>query len=298
MVTEFKRVLDLYKEVEMNPLLSIVIPSFNQRQFIADCFDSIPAALREAGLVEVIVVDGGSTDGAADIIRTRSSEFSYSVSERDRGQSDALNKGMAVAKGNYLTWLNSDDVILDGALEEVISIIQRGQAPEWLAGNVALMDQSGIIRKVSYGPDWSEMGTRLGYLNVFGPSTFFARRLWDKCGPFDMDMHYSMDTALWWKFCDAENKFSRLRRVTWGLRAHEAAKTSQIFAGVGMSSKMKVELESMMSRIAQGKPMRRFGQWRAPVTMVRCLSGLYLKSYASSRRAQGRHFKEVAWGQL
>src|SRR5439155_9305515 len=99
------------------PLISIITPSFNQVEFIEETIQSV--ITQDYAQREYLVFDGGSTDGSVDIIRRHADKLDYWVSEPDRGQSDAINKGFAVAKGEVLTWLNSDDVYLPGALSAV-----------------------------------------------------------------------------------------------------------------------------------------------------------------------------------
>ena len=99
------------------PTISLITPSYNQRGFLKECLESVQDQ-GYAGL-EHIVVDGGSTDGSVEVIADAASGSAWWCSEKDRGQSHAINKGLEHATGDVFGWLNSDDLLLPGALERV-----------------------------------------------------------------------------------------------------------------------------------------------------------------------------------
>ena len=102
------------------PRISVVIPSYNQAQFIGRTLQSV--VTQGYPDLEVIVIDGGSSDGSWEIIRSVAEHTAYAVSEKDRGQSHAINKGFSRATGTIVTWLNSDDVLLPGALHAPLGV--------------------------------------------------------------------------------------------------------------------------------------------------------------------------------
>ncbi|MEB3274148.1 MAG: glycosyltransferase family 2 protein, partial [Prochlorothrix sp.] len=106
------------------PKISIVTPSYNQGQFIEETIRSV--LLQGYPNLEYIVVDGGSTDNSIEVIRKYEPWLTYWVSEPDRGQSDAINKGFSYSTGKILGWLNSDDLIVDLALVKLASVYQPG----------------------------------------------------------------------------------------------------------------------------------------------------------------------------
>ncbi len=125
------------------PRISVIMPSYNQAAFLADALES--ALSQQHPNFECIVIDGGSTDGSVDIIRSYEDRLSYWVSEPDDGQSHAMNKGFARARGSILTWLNSDDILLPGALQRVAEAAWRFPRCQWFAGNTVLIDAALII---------------------------------------------------------------------------------------------------------------------------------------------------------
>lgn len=123
-------------------MLSFVIPSFNQGLFIRDCLDSI----LEQGLVkssyEVIVIDGGSSDGTVEILKEHP-VISEWVSEPDLGHYDALNKGIQTSNGEWIAWINSDDFYLSGALTKVLKFITKNPNADIVYGDAEEVDENG-----------------------------------------------------------------------------------------------------------------------------------------------------------
>ena len=150
------------------------------------------------------MIDGGSTDRSVDIIRAYADRLVWWESETDRGQSHALNKGFVRAKGAWLGWLNSDDLLLPGALQTLRQHIDAQRDREWWIGGGYFIDDKGH-RFRDYGPphglqepcqlnDWRQFW-------FAQPSTFFRRSLFDKAGrQLDEHLHYAMDLDLWLRF--------------------------------------------------------------------------------------------------
>jgi glycosyltransferase involved in cell wall biosynthesis len=147
---------------------------------------------------EHIIVDGGSTDGTVDIIRRYAGEYSHIrwISGKDRGQSDAMNKGIAMASGEILSFLNADDFYEPGTLCEVIELFRDLPEPALLVGNCNVWDDDGTLQSVNKPSGISFMMLLMQYIRAFpaNPSAYFYHKsLHEKIGPYDVDEHYGMD---------------------------------------------------------------------------------------------------------
>jgi glycosyltransferase involved in cell wall biosynthesis len=178
---------------------SIVIPSFNQGPFLEECLELL---IRQAGDdTELIVVDGGSRDESAPLIRRHARHLAWWCSEPDQGQSDALIKGFARAKGEWLGWINSDDLLLDGALETVRTFLDAHPQAEWVVGGGRMIDAAGRLVRAYTAPTRPLRATDLAPWTDtwFGqPGCFFRRDLYERAGgTIATRLHYAMDLDLW-----------------------------------------------------------------------------------------------------
>ena len=208
------------------PILSIVIANYNYGRFLEEAIQSV--LVQEVGdWAELIVVDGGSTDNSVESIKKYEDKIAWWVSEKDKGQSDAFNKGFSHARGKFLMWINADDVLTRGALTAVRREIERHPACEWFVGSTVWTDENLKVRKCFCAHRFSTLRARWGFLSAGGPSSFFTKRLLEDAGGFDVSLHYMMDTDLWYRFyrkCGA--KYRRTRHNVWAYRQHEASKMS------------------------------------------------------------------------
>jgi glycosyltransferase involved in cell wall biosynthesis len=214
------------------PRISIVTPSYNQAAFLRKTLVSVVS--QNYPRLEYIVIDGGSTDGSVEILREYSPHFTYWVSEPDRGQSHALNKGFARATGEIMTWLNSDDVLLPGALHSVGEIFARYPQIQWLTGQPANLDEHDRLRHFPLKTGrfrsfirrgWYH-GRGLGFIRQEG--TFWRRGLWEQAGAsLNEAKHYAMDDDLWRRFADHADLVT-VDKALAAFRAHEAQKTAQL----------------------------------------------------------------------
>ena len=179
----------------MPPLVSIITPSFNQASFIEETIRSVLD--QEYSDLEYIIVDGGSTDGSVEIIQRYADRLSWWVSEPDQGQTDALNKGFAHARGEILAWLNSDDTYLPGAIQGAVDFLQDHPDVGMVYGDANLIDeQSNVIGKFpARQTDYNKL--RRGFVHIPQQAAFFRASLWQKVGPLDPSFYFAMDYDLW-----------------------------------------------------------------------------------------------------
>lgn len=212
-----------------SPLFSIVMVNYNADTFLEEAILSV--LNQTCSDFELIMVDGGSNDKSVDIIKKYADKFAWWVSEPDNGQSDAFNKGFAHADGEYFVWLNSDDIMLPKTLEIVKSAIHKHPSYKWFALNTVYIDKDDIIWRAYKTPQYSLTILKNGQIEMGGPSSFFHRSLFQKCGPFVLDYHYLMDIDLWLKYINAGYSLKRISNFGWAFRDHEGSKTSSSLKG-------------------------------------------------------------------
>ena len=178
--------------------ISLVTPSFNQAQFIRRTIDSV---LAQGSDIDYRVVDGGSTDGTIEILKSYGDRLQW-TSEPDRGQVDAINKGLRAATGDIVGWLNSDDVLLPGALARVTAAFEANPGREWMHGRCTIIDADDreVRRWVSAYKDFrSRHHTFENFLteNYISQMTAFWRRsVHDDVGYLDPGIRFAFDYDL------------------------------------------------------------------------------------------------------
>jgi glycosyltransferase involved in cell wall biosynthesis len=201
-------------------LVSIVTPSLNQARYLREAIESVGAQSHSP--VEHIVVDGGSTDGTLDVLAEYDSV--RWISEPDRGQSHALNKGFALADGEILGWLNADDAYEPDAVAQAVTAF-RDTGAALVYGDVMRVNDDRVNpRRVRSRPEfdlWTELNLGCG---IYSPSVFFTRAALDAVGPLDESLNLTMDYDLWLRI----GKRFPVRHVdaVWAVqRIHDDAKT-------------------------------------------------------------------------
>ena len=213
--------------------------------------------------------------------------------EPDTGQSDALNKGFAKAKGEWLFWLNADDVLLPGALKKVRELISRVEEEgtgkdgrvDWIAGNTVYIDAKGIVTDVRRDARWYPWYGR--HLSVWtgGPSAFFRRALWERCGGFDESYRFMMDIDLWTRWAKAGERFVGLGDYLWGFRIHKGSLTMG-----GDNEAAKIEERN---RLFTKHNLSVQGFWRNVSRAVSLLDGNWFYRNYDARRFRGKIWSEI-----
>ncbi len=184
--------------------LTIITPSFNQARYLERTLRSIHEQ-EGTFTLQHLVMDGGSTDESVAILERWKEKLQY-VSEADKGQSDALRKGIARATGDVVGWINSDDLLLPGALAAVAGYFQANPAVRWAYGRCRIIDEHDreIRRWVTRYKELLGRRFSLPLLllenYISQPATFFRKDLYEEVGGLDIGLTYDMDYDLWLRF--------------------------------------------------------------------------------------------------
>ena len=205
----------------MPPKLSIITPSFNQAQYLEETILSV--LQQNYDPLEFIIIDGGSTDESVDVIRKYESQLAYWVSEKDRGQADALNKGLAQATGDVVAYVNSDDLYRPGAFAAVMSYFGEHPECEWLCGDTLMFGEgqedalvlADVPRSAAHALSWAYTAPQ--------PGMFWKRELLRE--GFDDRWRYCFDHELYVRLLLAGHECHHLPATLAAYRLHAASKT-------------------------------------------------------------------------
>jgi glycosyltransferase involved in cell wall biosynthesis len=211
-------------------LVSVVTPSFNQGAFIAETIESVLG--QEGARIEYLVVDGGSTDATLDVLCGYGDRTRW-ISEPDRGQADAINKGWRRTSGEIIAWLNADDVYLPGAVRQVVEVFASRPEVDAVYGDCDYVDAGG--RRLEPYPtrpyDYLAL-VREARNYIPQPATFLRRRVLDRVGPLDESLHYVMDFDYWLRL-GLHHTMAYLPVRLAATRLHPGAKSVTSGAGFG-----------------------------------------------------------------
>jgi glycosyltransferase involved in cell wall biosynthesis len=197
------------------PKISVITCCYNHAQFIEETIQSVLD--QNYTNLEYIVIDGGSTDGSAEIIASYATRLSYWISEPDNGQTDALIKGFARATGDILCWLCSDDVFEPWTLREVAEFFTRNPEARVVYGDATWIDVNGRFLRAKKEHGFNRFIWRYDHNFIPQPSTFWRQDLYRQVGGLDPNTDIAMDADLWLrffsvtKFCHVDRPWSRMR---------------------------------------------------------------------------------------
>ena len=204
------------------PRITVVTPSFNQAQFLETTIRSVLGQCYPN--LEYIVMDGGSTDGSAEIIRRHESALAFWISEKDGGQAAAINAGFTRATGDILCWLNSDDFFLPETLHRVAEWLGKSAGgPDLFYGACLFFSDEGRGAKVVRPPNHDPALLRQTAY-IIQPSCFWTRRLWEQTGPLDETLAYAFDWD-WFLRATAHGQFAHCAEILSAYRHHPAHKS-------------------------------------------------------------------------
>lgn len=205
--------------------ISIITPSYNQSAYLEETIESVLSQAFQN--LEYIIIDGGSSDGSVDIIKKNEKYLKYWVSEKDGGQSHAINKGLKYATGEVVNWINSDDYLEAGALKYIASAFED-PARRVICGRSNIIKADQIIAQ-SKGTDLYEnnLAKSIGLARIDQPETWFRKAIFDQIGPLNESLHFVMDRELWIRYLllFGHNGIFRTDKVLANFRLHENSKT-------------------------------------------------------------------------
>jgi glycosyltransferase involved in cell wall biosynthesis len=210
--------------------ISVITPSYNQSGYIERTIRSV-LDQETAFPLEYIIVDGGSIDGTTEILERYSGKVKW-ISEKDKGQSDALNKGIGLSSGDIIGWLNSDDLYLPGTLQKVGDYFNAHPDCTWLYGKCRIIDEEDReFRKwMTFYKNMVSKRFSFPFLLIENfisqPAVFFKRTAFEKAGPLNLDLPLAMDYDLWIRLAKA-GKPGVLDDYLACFRVHKKAKSTQ-----------------------------------------------------------------------
>ncbi|MDZ7656872.1 MAG: glycosyltransferase family 2 protein [Sulfurimicrobium sp.] len=228
------------------PRVSIITPSFMQARFIGRTIESVLG--QSYPNLEYFVQDGGSQDGTVEVLEEYANRLAGWESQSDGGQSQAINLGFAHTTGEIMAWLNSDDMLLPGAIHTIVDYFNRHPEVDVVYGDRLLVDERDmeIGRWIMPGHD-SEVLSWADY--VPQETLFWRRRIWDRVGgQIDESFKFAMDWDLLVRFRDAGARFAHIPRFLGAFRIHEHQKTSAAINEIGHKEMDRIR-EKLLGRV-------------------------------------------------
>lgn len=214
------------------PKISIVMPSYNQVQFIERSILSI--LNQDYPNTELIVIDGGSDDGTTDIIKKYKNKINLWISEKDQGQSDALNKGFKHCTGEIYGWLNSDDIYLPNAFKNAVSVLKKNVDKKIVFGDWLSIDNEDNIIDHNHAFDFNLNHFKYEGFHLNAQSMFWHRSAHDNFSGFQINLHNCMDYQMILEFGinEGEQSFVRMPKILGAFRRYEGQKSAGMIPNV------------------------------------------------------------------
>jgi len=209
------------------PKITIVTPSFNQGNFLEETILSVIG--QNYPNLEYLIYDGGSSDNSIDIIKKYEDKIDYWISEKDKGQSNAINKGLQKSTGEIINWLNSDDMLMPNTLFLIAEFFEKNPQYDAVSGDLYVIDTKGNLLFEKKLIDLHYLEMIFSSISVPQPATFFKRSALIKTGYLDENLNYNMDLDFFIRMKKAGVKFGRINKPIAKFRLHNLSKTISEF---------------------------------------------------------------------
>jgi glycosyltransferase involved in cell wall biosynthesis len=266
------------------PKISVITPSYNQGKFIQETIESVLEQCYPN--LEYIIIDGGSTDNSVDIIKKYQDKIQYWVSEKDRGQSDAINKGFKKSTGDIVCWLNSDDILLPNSLHTVASIFQENKDLDLLNGNTVIIDKNSNILTGLFILKQKKWYARHGIYYVNQPAMFWKRNIFKTIGFIKEDYHASMDREFLIRVFEHGFRIGQTQEMLAGFRVHPTAKSQ------GNSTNWFIRDKAEMYKLYNGRYKQEPDNLKLVYGIEKLLKGVYWKKWFFTKKWKGKSVSE------
>jgi len=236
--------------------VSIVTISFNQARFLEAAIRSVVE--QDYPDIEYILVDPGSTDGSRDIIEKYRDRIAHVILDPDEGPADGLNKGFRLATGEIYGFLNSDDILLSGAVSSAVDFFKKHPEVDVVSGDALIIDKDGKELRKSYSDRFSLKRFAYGACVLLQPSTFFRKDAFWEVGGFNRQNRRAWDGELWVDMALKGKRFALSREFWSGFRLHDTG----ITATGGDEDPIRTFHDEMFRRI-MGREKRMADRWMA-----------------------------------
>jgi glycosyltransferase involved in cell wall biosynthesis len=268
--------------MEKSPRISIVMPSYNQSRFIEEAIQSILE--QDYPCLEFMILDGGSTDGSREIIQQYADRLGYWHSRPDRGQTDALIQGFERATGDLWGWVNSDDVLLPGALQAIAQAYHRHAECGLFGGNFIIIDMDSRILRCKRYPAQAARFGRHGLFALCQPGSFFKPQDYLAAGGLDVDLYSAMDADLYFRMFLNGTRYAYANTWLAGFRMHRSSKT--------LAAPEKHARESKLIQQRMWPGMRSNLFWQSIYRAWQVTNLNYLRMSLETLLRRGRHWRD------